>query len=290
MQLNTFSIVAHDPDERSWGVAVASKFLAAGSLVCWAEANVGAIATQAYAKVGFGRDGLRLLRAGNNAQEVMTQLLNDDPRKHQRQLAIVDAQGKVSAHTGASANDWAGHKLGSNFSVQGNILKGSEVLDAMSDAYLNSTGELADRLVAALRAGEGAGGDKRGKQSAAVLVVKPGGGYGGDTDRYVDLRVDDDEQPVRKLRQLLESHHLFFGQAKPDDQLTINEDIARELQEIMVKEGYMGGDVNGEWDMVTQQAFWVLVGNENLEERWSPDKNPDKIDKVALEYLRKRFG
>ncbi|MCI0549860.1 MAG: DUF1028 domain-containing protein, partial [Anaerolineae bacterium] len=171
-----------------------------------------------------------------------------------------------------------------------NILTGADVLDAMADAFTSQSGELADKLVAALRAGESAGGDKRGKQAAGVMVVKPNGGYGGNNDRYLDLRVDDDEQPVRKLRQLLETHHLYFGAPKPEDQILINEDIARELQKMMVGQGYMGGEVNGTWDEMAKQAFWVMVGNENLEERWSPDKHPNHIDRVALEYLRKRFS
>ncbi len=290
MKLNTFSIVAYSPDENAWGVAVASKFLAAGALVSWAQAEAGAVATQAFAKVGFGPAGLAMLAQGKTAAETLAELLKDDPKRESRQVGIVDAQGNVAAHTGKDCNEWAGHKLGTQFSVQGNILTGAEVLDAMSEAYLSATGELADRLVAALRAGESAGGDKRGKQSAAVQVVKPLGGYGGDNDRYLDLRVDDDEQPVKKLRQLLESHHLFFGEVKSEDLIPINEEIARELQNLLVNQGYMGGEVSGEWDAVAKQAFWVLVGNENLEERWSLETTPDKIDRVALEYLRKRFG
>lgn len=290
MQLNTFSIVAFDPDENAWGVAVASKFLAAAALVSWAQAGAGAVATQSYAKVGFGPQGLAMLAEGTSAQETLAKLLADDDNREQRQVGIVDAEGNVAAHTGSQCNEWAGHKTGTHFSVQGNILTGADVLDAMADAYKNAQGELADRLVTALRAAESAGGDKRGKQSAGVLVVKPNGGYGGDNDRYIDLRVDDHEQPVKKLRELLEAHHLFFGEAKPEDQLPIDESIARELQQIMNSEGYMGGDVNGEWDEVAKQAFWVLVGNENLEERWSLQNNPNKIDRVALDYLRKRFG
>lgn len=286
----TFSIVAYDPDENAWGVAVASKFLAAAALVSWAKAGSGAVATQSYAKVGFGPEGLKLLSEGKSASETLALLLKEDENREQRQVGIVDAQGNVAAHTGKDCNDWAGNKSGQYFSVQGNILTGAEVLEAMADSFQNAQGELADRLVTALRAAEGAGGDKRGKQSAGVLVVKPNGGYGGDNDRYIDLRVDDDEQPVKKLRQLLEAHHLFFGEANPDDQLTIDDSIARELQNIMVAQGYMGGEINGDWDEVTKQAFWVLVGNENLEERWSLQNKPNKIDRVALEYLRKRFS
>jgi uncharacterized Ntn-hydrolase superfamily protein len=286
----TFSIVAYSPDEKAWGVAVASKFLAAAAVVSWAQAEAGAIATQSYAKVGFGPDGLALLKMGKSASETLTTLLANDPMREQRQVGIMDAQGNVAAHTGKNCHDYAGHKLGKNFSVQGNILTGADVLEAMAEAYQNSNGELADRLLATLRAGDAVGGDKRGRQSAGVLVVKPKGGYGGDTDRYLDLRVDDDEQPLKKLKLLVDSHHLFFGEAKPEDLLPIDETIARELQNIMVKQAYMGGDVNGAWDEVAKQAFWLMVGNENLEERWSIDKSPDKIDKVALDYLRKRFG
>ena len=290
MQINTFSIVAYDPDENAWGVAVASKFLAAAALVSWAQAGAGAIATQSYAKVGFGPDGLKLLAEGKSASETLALLLKDDENREQRQVGIVDTRGNVAAHTGKNCHEWAGNKSGQYFTVQGNILTGADVLDAMADSFTNARGELADRLLSALRAADGAGGDKRGKQSAGILVVKPDGGYGGDNDRYLDLRVDDDEQPVKKLRQLVEAHHLFFGEPKAEDRITIDETIARELQNIMVGQGYMGGEVNGEWDEITKQAFWMLVGNENLEERWSLQKNPDEIDRVALEYLRKRFG
>lgn len=290
MQLNTFSIVAFDPEERSWGVAVASKFLAAAALVNWAQADAGAIATQSYARVSFGPNGLAMLEQGKSASETLAALLENDPNREQRQVGIVDAKGYVAAHTGSQCHDWAGNRTGKHFSVQGNILKGPEVLEAMAETFSNTPGQLSDRLVAALRAGDGAGGDRRGKQSAGILVVKQGGGYGGDTDRYIDLRVDDDEQPVRKLRQLLEAHHLFFGTPKPEDQLPITESIARELQQILVKQGYMGGEITGEWDVVAKQAFWVLVGNENLEERWSLENDPDTIDRVALDYLRKRFA
>jgi len=290
MQINTFSIVAYDPEERAWGVAVASKFLAAGAVVSWAQAGVGAVATQSFAKVSFGPDGLRLMADGHSAPETLKALLAEDTRRESRQVALIDAEGRVAAHTGKDCHDWAGHKLGDGFSVQGNILTGPGVLDAMAEGFSGARGELADRLVAALAAGESAGGDKRGKQSAAVLVVRPNGGYGGDNDRYIDLRVDDHEAPVRQLRQLLESHHLFFGTPRPDDRLKIDETIARELQTILLKQGYWGGEVDGTWDPMTQQAFWALVGNENLEERWNLDDDPESIDRVTLEYLRRRFG
>lgn len=290
MAIATFSIVAYDATEQAWGVAVASKFLAAGALVSWAQAGAGAVATQSFARVSFGPNGLALLAQGKSAPEVLATLLADDPRAQQRQVGIVDAQGRSAAHTGKECHDWAGHRTGEGFSVQGNMLAGSSVLDAMIDGYKAAHGELADRLVAALAAGDAAGGDKRGRQAAGVLVTRPNGGYGGDTDRYLDLRVDDDEQPIKKLKQLVSAHHLFFGAPLPEDQLPITPEIARELQQIMLRQGYYGGGVDGQWDAVSQQAFWSLVGNENLEERWNPDHNPEMIDRVALEYLRRRFG
>ncbi len=290
MQLNTFSIVAYSAEEGAWGVAVASKFLAAGALVSWARAGVGAIATQSYAKVSFGPDGLALLAQGKSAAETLKTLLQGDTNPQQRQVGIVDAQGGAAAHTGSACHPWAGHKVGEAFACQGNLLAGASVVDAMAQTYRTSKGELADRLLAALQAGDGAGGDKRGKQSAALLVVRAGGGYGGDNDRYLDLRVDDDEEPIKKLATLVSAHHLFFGAPRPEDAVPITEDIARELQSMMLALGYWGGEINGRWDEMSKQAFWAFVGNENLEERWNLEGDTHKIDRVALNYLRKRFG
>ena len=149
---------------------------------------------------------------------------------------------------------------------------------------------MADRLVTALYAGDSIGGDRRGKQSAAVLVVREQGGYGGDTDRYLDLRVDDDPEPVRKLQQLLETHHLFFGKSLPEDQIPISEDIARELQTYMIRERIFIGDANGVWDEFCKDAFWTLIANENLEERWNLEGDTDSIDRQVLDYIRQRFA
>lgn len=289
IQVNTYSIVAYDPDEHAWGVAVASKFLAVGSVVSWAKAGAGAVATQSYAKMSFGPDGLALLSAGHSAQAVLDKLLAADDNPQQRQVGIVDAKGGSAAHTGAKCHAWAGHKLGAGFACQGNILTGGNTLDAMAETYSTVTGELADRLIAALLAGDTIGGDKRGKQSAALLVVRPEGGYGGDNDRYLDLRVDDDPDPVNRLQQLVDIHHLFFGTPNPDDQLPITSDLARELTAMMAAQGYYAGESSDQWDDKAKQAFWALVGNENLEERWSLDADTDSIDRVALDYLRGRF-
>jgi uncharacterized Ntn-hydrolase superfamily protein len=290
MRYNTFSIVAYDPQENAWGVAVASKFMAVGAVVSWAQAGAGAVATQSFAKMGFGPGGLALMAQGKSARETLDALLAADPGREDRQVGIVDAQGGAAAHTGSKCFSWAGHVLGEGFTCQGNILTGPEVLDAMAATYISTPGELADRLIAALVAGDTAGGDRRGKQAAAIVVVRPNGGYGNDTDRYLDLRVDDDPDPVNRLKLLVEMHHLFFGSPRPEDQLMIDEAIARELQTILQQNGYYTGAAHGVWDDASKQGFWAMVGSENLEERWSLETTPDYIDRVALEYIRKRFG
>lgn len=289
MQINTYSIVAYDPEEDAWGVAVASKFLGAGAVVSWARAGAGAVATQALARVPFGPDGLVLMAEGKSAQETLALLLAADDNPDHRQVGLVDANGGAAAHTGAACLDWAGHRIGAGFTCQGNILTGPETLDAMAETFVSADGELADRLVAALLAGDTIGGDRRGKQSAGLLVVKVGGGYGGDNDRYLDLRVDDDPDPVNKLVGLVKTHHLFFGSVKPGDHITITMLVARELQEIMTRAGHYSGLLDGVWDETAISAFHSLVGSENLEERWPVSGDPKLIDPVTLEYLRARF-
>lgn len=290
MRLNTFSIVAYDPSENAWGVAVASKFLAVGAMVCWARAGVGAVATQSFAKVGFGPDGLALMEQGKSARETLDTLLANDPHREQRQVGMVDVQGRAAAHSGSDCFNWAGHKIGEGFTCQGNILAGPQVVEEMASAYRSASGELADRLVAALVAGDASGGDKRGKQGAAVLVVRPNGGYGGDTDRYLDLRVDDDPTPIPRLQKLLDLHHLFFGRPLPQNQLPVTTDVAREIQGWLRANGYLQREPDGLWDADAKQAFWAMVGSENLEERWNLEGNSDVIDSVALNYLRERFN
>lgn len=290
IRYNTFSIVAYDPDEQSCGVAVASKFLAVGAAVPWAKASVGAVATQAFAKIGFGPDGLALLASGKSASETLALLLKDDPNAADRQVGLVDVRGGAAAHTGTGCFDWAGHKIGEGFTCQGNILTGANVVEAMAEAYRSAKGELADRLLAALIAGDNTGGDRRGKQSAAITVVKPNGGYGGDTDRFLDLRVDDHADPVTEMGKLVGMHHLFFNRPRPEDLLPIDETLARELQALLRSQGYFTGEVSGIWDAASKAAFWAMVGSENLEERWNPEKTPDHLDRVALDYLRERFS
>lgn len=213
----TYSIVAFDPATGDLGVAVQSKFFGVGSVVPWARAGVGAIATQAEANVTYGPDGLRLLAAGKNPRQVVEILTETDPRKEVRQFGIVDARGNTAAYTGTKCNDYAGHFAGKNFAVQGNILAGEAVIKAMETAYVAALKkpdtELGDWLVAALDAAEKAGGDKRGRQSAALLVVRENSGYGRANDRYIDLRVEDHAEPIQELARLVEMHKRFYPAA-----------------------------------------------------------------------------
>jgi uncharacterized Ntn-hydrolase superfamily protein len=199
----TFSIVGHDPDAKEWGVAVASKFLAVGSVVPWVEAGVGAVATQSFANVTFGPKGLELMRKGKTSEEAMKAVTDDDEGRDQRQVGMVDAKGEASTYTGKRCNAWAGGKTGKHYACQGNILTGVEVVDAMAKAFEEAKGPLAWRLMAALEAGDKAGGDKRGRQSAAVYVAKPKGGFLGLNDRYIDFRVDDHKEPIPELARIL---------------------------------------------------------------------------------------
>ncbi len=200
----TFSIVAYDRETGDLGVAVQSRFLGVGSVVPWAKAGVGAVATQAWANVSFGPEGLAMLEAGKDAAAAVAALTAADAGRDRRQVGIVDAKGRAAAYTGSGCLDWAGHRTGEGFTVQGNILAGKGVVDAMADAFVAAKGELADRLVEALAAGQRAGGDKRGMQSAALLVVRKNGGYGGNNDRYIDLRVEDHAEPIAEMKRLLD--------------------------------------------------------------------------------------
>ncbi|MCL4180717.1 MAG: DUF1028 domain-containing protein [Verrucomicrobia bacterium] len=213
----TFSIVGFDPDTGDLGVAVQSKFFGVGTVVPWARAGLGAIATQSYANISYGVDGLASLARGLSARETLNRLTAADEGRERRQAGIVDARGRVAAYTGSVCNPWAGHFEGTNFCAQGNILAGEEVVKAMATAFVAARAapgsELADWLMAALAAGQGAGGDTRGQQSAALLVVRARAGYDGKNDRYIDLRVEDHAQPITELQRLLEIHKRFYRHA-----------------------------------------------------------------------------
>ncbi len=213
-EVHTFSIVAFDPKTGDLGVAVESKYFGVGSVVPWAKAGVGAVATQSLAKVGYGPGGLALMEQGKSAPDALAELLAKDERRELRQVGMVDAKGRAASHTGAECIAWAGNRVGENFTVQGNLLAGEDVVKAMADAFekarASGEGELAEWLMLALEAGQAAGGDRRGQQSAALLVVRANGGPGGDNDRYVDLRVEDHAEPIVELARLLRLHRVFY--------------------------------------------------------------------------------
>jgi uncharacterized Ntn-hydrolase superfamily protein len=283
----TFSIAAYDPAAQAWGVATQSKFLAVGAVVPWAQAKAGAIATQSYANTTFGPKGLRLLAKGVSARETLERLLAADKDRDRRQVGIVDQAGEAATFTGAGCHAWAGGLTGRHFAVQGNILARARVVEAIAAQYETARGELADRLVAALLAGQRAGGDRRGQQSAAVLVVCERGGYAGFNDRYLDLRVDDDPHPIERLQEILELHHLYFGKAAPESLVPIDKRIARELQRIAKQARHYRGPITGVYDETTRHAVEDLIGIENLEDRWP--FGSDQIDPVAFKFLQKKY-
>ena len=282
----TFSIVARDPETGELGIAVQSKFLAVGAVVPWAKAGVGAIATQAWANTSYGPRGLELLAYGLPASEVLAQLVEEDVGRADRQVGIVGVKGEAATYTGTQCFPWAGGHVGEHYTCQGNILVGEDTVLAMARTFEQTTGLLCDRLVAALAAGQAAGGDSRGQQSAALLVVREGGGYSGFNDRFIDLRVDDHPQPIAELQRILQLHKLFLFRPDPKDILAIDHTLASELQELLSATGDYQGSINGIYDEVTREAFRKFSSRENLEERWFEDA---RVDRVVLEFMRKKI-
>lgn len=285
----TFSIVAYDPTRQEWGVAVQSKFIAVGAVVPFARAGVGAVATQSYANYMYGPDGLALMADGMPAEKVIETLTGQDEDRAMRQVGVVDQFGNAASFTGDECHDWAGHIVGEGYACQGNILVPGTV-EAMAERFelaRQNAGELADWLVNALEAGQAAGGDSRGRQAAAVLVVREGGGYGGNNDRYLDLRVDDHPTPIQQLKKLVGIHHLYFAEPDPDYLVPLA-GVASELQAMLTRTGHYTGEITGEFDEVTRKALRALVGMENLEERW--EGHEDSIDGEVLTFLREKFG
>ena len=283
----TFSIVAYDPDRKEWGVATESKFLAVGAVVPWAQATAGAVATQSYANTTFGPRGLDLMASGLSAQPALDRLLAEDDGREHRQVGLIDHNGDAATFTGKECLAWAGGFTGRYCAVQGNILVGEDTVKAIARGFERTTGELADRLVAALLAGQQAGGDRRGQQSAAVLVVREQGGYAGYNDRYIDLRVDDDPHPIERLQTILELHHLYFGKLNPSALMPVDARIARELQRIATQSKHYHGRITGIYDDETRRAVEALVRVENLEDRWP--FGSDQVDSVAFRYLQKQY-
>jgi uncharacterized Ntn-hydrolase superfamily protein len=266
----TYSIVACDLEAKQWGVAVQSKFLAVGSVVPWAEAEVGAIATQAYANPRYGPDGLALLRDGLSASEVVERLTAEDEGRAERQLGVVDAHGGSASWTGPDCNDWAGGRTGSCYAAQGNILVGEETVAALAKTF-EETGHLplVQRLLECLVAAQAAGGDRRGQQSASVLVVQRDGGYAGLSDVLLDLRVDDHERPIQELRRIYGLHQRLFEVSPREDWLPLEGELRVEVDERLGRLGY--------------ETLDAWAGVENLEERVDGE---DAIDPVVLDALR----
>ncbi len=284
----TFSIVAYDIKDEAWGVAVASKFPAVGAIVPWAQAGTGAIATQAYANVSYGSQGLDLLKQGLSADTVLARLTSADSGRETRQIGIVDKNGRPVTFTGKECAHWAGGLTGAGYAIQGNILSSADVVYSMESAYLRTNGDLATRLHAALMAGDRAGGDKRGRQSAALLIVKARGGYGGYTDRLLDYRVDDDPDPVVKLGEFIYLHRLYFGKSPEKERIQLAGTHLFDLQKIMARLGYLQTPPSGVYDEPTREAFRAFIGNENFEERCDPAAG--WIDAPIYDYILRKFG
>ena len=272
--VSTYSICACDLGARQWGVAVQSKFLAVGSVVPWAEPLVGAIATQSYANPRYGPGGLALLREGLPPEEVVRRLTEADGDRAQRQLGIVDGQGRAASYTGAECNEWAGGRTGPGYAAQGNILVSAETVDALAETFEATAGRsLAERLLDCLDAAQAAGGDRRGQQSATLVIVGPGAGYAGLSDVFVDLRVDDHERPLEELRRLFGIHRQLFGKTPRSEWIEVDAALHAEIEERLARLGF------------ERLADWA--GEQNLEERVD---GTDAIDPVVLEELRTKSG
>src|SRR5437773_4531583 len=271
----TYSIVACDLESGQWGVAVQSKFLAVGAVVPWAEAHVGAVATQAYANPTYGPEGLRLLREGLSAEDTVARLTEADGDRDHRQLGVIDSKGRAATFTGSACSEWAGGRTGACYAAQGNILVSGQTVDALAETFEAGAGKrLAERLIACLAAAQAAGGDRRGQQSAAVLVVEQGGGYAGLTDTLVDLRVDDHPAPIEELRRLYGIHQELFGRTPHEEWIEVDDELAAELRMHLTRLGY---------EQELDEAFTRWSGSENLEERVD---GIDRIDPVVLRALR----
>jgi len=309
----TYSIVAFDRATGDLGVAVQSKFLAVGAVVPWARAGVGAVATQAFANVGYGPDGLALLADGSSADDALRRLVSPDSQRNHRQVGIVDARGGAATHTGPQCFAWAGGRTGDGFAAQGNILAGAGVVDSLAETFLAGGRPFPELLVACLAAADAAGGDRRGRESAALLVVRAGGGYGGWNDRYLDLRVDHHDDPIGELARLVDLQRLYFERPTPAELAPIDEATAAEIRGILERLGAGPGgrfgavympmsgvpaaepeerpsvgeprELPSNWDASWQRALDDWMSVENLEERAAAS---GWIDRRVLEVLRAR--
>ncbi|MGV3488475.1 MAG: DUF1028 domain-containing protein [Tuberibacillus sp.] len=279
----TFSIVGYDPEAQEWGVAVQSKFLGVGAVVPFAKAGVGAVATQSMANTAFGPEGLALMEKGYSAEEAIQALVKDDPDREMRQVGIVDAKGGSASFTGNECYDWAGGITGPHFAAQGNILVGEETVQAMAQTFQQTAGTLAERLIAALDAGQDAGGDRRGRQSAALLVVREKGGYGGYNDRAIDLRVDDHPDPIKELGRIFKLQQLYFSQSAEEDIVPITDELREELTRELTRTGFIKDGTRTLNDDAFYRALTTFFHTENFEEREQPQ---GKIDMAVVRFLR----
>ncbi|MFW9907415.1 MAG: DUF1028 domain-containing protein [Candidatus Thorarchaeota archaeon] len=280
---STFSVVARDPSNGDLGVIVQSKFPAVGALVPWAVAEVGAIATQAWANISYGHRGLEMMKEGKSASRTLRELVSSDEGEAHRQVGIVDAKGRVATHTGRDCMDWAGHVAGDGYTCQGNILAGEAVVVDMAESYEKTEGDLIDKLFAALKAGQAAGGDRRGMQSAAILVVREGGGYEGGNDRYVDVRVDDHPRPIDELERIFKIYDMtLLSREDPSNLYQIGGSIATKIQEALVSLGYLDKvSLTKDWTPEAQAALQKWTNTENFENKYVEGK----IWKSVLDYL-----
>lgn len=279
----TFSIVGYDPQEKEWGIAVQSKFLGVGAVVPFAKAGIGAVATQSYANTAYGPQALELMAQGKSAEEVMELITKDDPDKEMRQVGLIDAEGNGATFTGTYCYDWAGGVTGKHFAAQGNILVDENTVKAMAETFESTAGSLAHRLLQTLNAGQQNGGDSRGQQSAALLVVKEKGGYGGYNDRYIDLRVDDHPEPITELIRIYGLQQLYFAKAKPENIVAIEGEIRETVIQHLKRLDYLKADpADGE---ELHKALTAYIHTENFEER---EQEKGKIDIEVLEFMKKQ--
>ncbi|WP_370223815.1 DUF1028 domain-containing protein [Cytobacillus sp.] len=278
----TFSIVGYDPKEKEWGIAVQSKFLGVGAVVPFAKAGIGAVATQSYANTSYGPCALQLMEEGKTAEEALEIITKDDPEKELRQVGLLDAMGNPATFTGDGCYNWAGGITGPHFAAQGNILVDEKTVQAMGQTFISTDGSLAERLLAALNAGQAAGGDSRGQQSAALLVVKEAGGYGGFNDRYIDLRVDDHPEPITELIRIYHLQQLYFAPSKAERVAAIEGEIKEELVRELTRLDYLEAGQGHEHLMKALTAF---IHTENFEAR---EQVAGKIDLDVLAYMKNK--
>ncbi len=272
LQAGTFSIVARDAETGDLGVATQSKFIAVGAVVPWARAEVGAVATQAQANVSFGPKGLDRMGRGDAPADVVAALTEEDRQAPVRQVGMVDVRGRVAAFTGHDCLAWAGHIVGEGFCTLGNILGSEEVVRDMAAAFEETEADLPERLLAALEAGQRAGGDRRGQQSAALLVVRKGGGYGGFMDRYIDLRVDDHPTPISELGRVFQIYDLTLLQREdPQDAVRLHGPVAEDVQARLAKADLYQGPVDGRWSEESGEALERFFHVHNFENKWRDD-------------------